>query len=174
MKQKELKTFYLRTYGCQMNELDSEIIVGQLERRGLTRLETEEDADLLIFNTCSIRDLAERNVKEALGGSLVTHALFMVLSRQRDIPTPVLLHFLPVPDPTDGRISAVTITGEVLAEPTTWTDVRHAWNARPSPWTCSKCGAVWHRRQLVAARNKTNRKTEAERDSEKTSNTPSG
>ena len=32
-------------------------------------------------------------------------------------------------------------------EPTTWTDVRHAWNARPSPWTCSKCGAVWHRRQ---------------------------
>ena len=32
-------------------------------------------------------------------------------------------------------------------EPTTWADVRHAWNARPSPWTCSKCGAVWHRRQ---------------------------
>ncbi|MDE2997004.1 MAG: ATP-binding protein [Bacteroidota bacterium] len=68
------------------------------------------------------RDLAERNVKEALGGSLVTHALFMVPSRQRDIPTPVLLHFLPVPDPSDGRISAVTITGEVLAEPTTWTE----------------------------------------------------
>ena len=32
-------------------------------------------------------------------------------------------------------------------EPTTWTDVRHAWNARPSPWTCRKCGAVWHRQQ---------------------------
>ena len=68
------------------------------------------------------RDLAERNVREALGGSLVTHALFMVPSRHRDIPSPVLLHFLPVPDAKTGRISAVTITGEVLAEPTTWTE----------------------------------------------------
>ena len=32
-------------------------------------------------------------------------------------------------------------------EPTTWTDVRHAWDSRPSPWTCRKCGAVWHRQQ---------------------------
>ncbi|MDA0873814.1 MAG: ATP-binding protein [Bacteroidetes bacterium] len=68
------------------------------------------------------RELAERNVKEALGGSLVTHALFMVPSRHRDIPSPVLLHFLPVPDAHSGRIAAVTITGEILAEPTTWTE----------------------------------------------------
>ncbi len=68
------------------------------------------------------RELATRNLEEALGGSLVTHALFMVPSRQRDIPTPVLLHFVPVPDPENGRVRAVSITGEVLSEPTTWTE----------------------------------------------------
>ena len=64
---KQLKTFYVRTYGCQMNELDSEIMVGQLENRGLSRTEDENSADLLIFNTCSIRDLAERKVMGKLG-----------------------------------------------------------------------------------------------------------
>lgn len=57
---KQLKTFYIRTYGCQMNELDTEIMIGQLEQRGLIRTEEEDLADLLIFNTCSIRELAER------------------------------------------------------------------------------------------------------------------
>lgn len=61
------KTFYVRTYGCQMNELDSEIMVGQLENRGLIHVPNEEDADLLLFNTCSIRDLAERKVMGKLG-----------------------------------------------------------------------------------------------------------
>lgn len=64
---RELKTFYVRTYGCQMNELDSEVMVGQLEQRGLQRSLDENDADLLIFNTCSIRDLAERKVLGKLG-----------------------------------------------------------------------------------------------------------
>jgi tRNA-2-methylthio-N6-dimethylallyladenosine synthase len=64
---RSLKTFFLRTYGCQMNELDSEIMVGQLEKRGLTRIDEENDADLLIFNTCSIRDLAERKVMGKIG-----------------------------------------------------------------------------------------------------------
>lgn len=50
-----------------MNELDSEIMIGQLEKRGLKRLDTEEEADLLLFNTCSIRDLAERKVMGKLG-----------------------------------------------------------------------------------------------------------
>lgn len=64
---KQPQTFYVRTYGCQMNELDSEIMTGQLAARGLTRVATEEEADLLIFNTCSIRDLAERKVMGKLG-----------------------------------------------------------------------------------------------------------
>ena len=49
---KDVNTFFVRTYGCQMNELDSEIMVGQLEKRGLTRTQEEDLADLLIFNTC--------------------------------------------------------------------------------------------------------------------------
>lgn len=64
---RQLKTFYVRTYGCQMNELDSEIMIGQLENRGLVRSHEENEADLLIFNTCSIRDLAERKVMGKLG-----------------------------------------------------------------------------------------------------------
>ena len=68
MQQKqEPEKFYVKTYGCQMNELDTEVMVGQLERRGLTRTEDEKEADLLLFNTCSIRDLAERKVLGKLG-----------------------------------------------------------------------------------------------------------
>ncbi|MBY0529345.1 MAG: tRNA (N6-isopentenyl adenosine(37)-C2)-methylthiotransferase MiaB [Rhabdochlamydiaceae bacterium] len=64
---RQLKTFFIRTYGCQMNELDSEIMVGLLEKRGLQRIQDEDSADLLLFNTCSIRDLAERKVMGKIG-----------------------------------------------------------------------------------------------------------
>lgn len=50
-----------------MNELDTEIMVGLLENRGLERTEEENLADVLIYNTCSIRDLAERKVMGKLG-----------------------------------------------------------------------------------------------------------
>ena len=50
-----------------MNELDSEVMRGTLEKRGLIRTDNEETADLLIFNTCSVRDLAERKVLGKLG-----------------------------------------------------------------------------------------------------------
>lgn len=64
---KEPKTFFIRTYGCQMNELDTEIIAGTLQTRGLSQIDDENSADLLIYNTCSIRDLAERKVMGKLG-----------------------------------------------------------------------------------------------------------
>ena len=64
---RNLKSFFIRTYGCQMNELDSEIMAGQLIKKGLTPVYDEEKADLIIFNTCSIRDLAERKVMGKLG-----------------------------------------------------------------------------------------------------------
>lgn len=64
---KQPKTFFVKTYGCQMNELDSDIMVGQLESRGMTRVIEENEADLLLFNTCSIRDLAERKVMGKIG-----------------------------------------------------------------------------------------------------------
>jgi len=64
---KELKKYYIRTYGCQMNENDTEVMRGMLEMRGLEQTDDEDQADLLIFNTCSIRDLAERKVMGKLG-----------------------------------------------------------------------------------------------------------
>lgn len=64
---RQLRSFFVRTYGCQMNENDTEIMVGQLEQRGLVQVEDENLADLLIFNTCSVRDLAERKVMGKLG-----------------------------------------------------------------------------------------------------------
>lgn len=63
----EPKTYFVKTYGCQMNELDSEVMMGMLEQRGYRRVEEEMEADLLIFNTCSIRDLAERKAMGKIG-----------------------------------------------------------------------------------------------------------
>ena len=65
--QSPIRTFCIRTYGCQMNELDSEVMKGMLERRGLVRVDDDETADLLLFNTCSVRDLAERKVLGKIG-----------------------------------------------------------------------------------------------------------
>ena len=54
---------YIRTYGCQMNERDSEALAAKLLRSGHTIAATEEEADALLFNTCSVRDAAERKAK---------------------------------------------------------------------------------------------------------------
>src|SRR6516225_2465170 len=56
------KTFYIETFGCQMNAHDSEKVIGTLIARGYTRVETPEAAHLVLYNTCSIRDRAEQKV----------------------------------------------------------------------------------------------------------------
>jgi tRNA-2-methylthio-N6-dimethylallyladenosine synthase len=56
------KTFYLETFGCQMNAHDSEKVIGTLQREGYRRVESEEEAGLILYNTCSIRDKAEQKV----------------------------------------------------------------------------------------------------------------
>ena len=56
------KTFYIETFGCQMNAHDSEKVIGTLQHQGYTQVETEEAADLILYNTCSIRDKAEQKV----------------------------------------------------------------------------------------------------------------
>ena len=55
-----MKTFYLETFGCQMNAHDSEKVVGTLLRQGYTPAADEADATLIVYNTCSIRDKAEQ------------------------------------------------------------------------------------------------------------------
>jgi tRNA-2-methylthio-N6-dimethylallyladenosine synthase len=56
------KTFYLETFGCQMNAHDSEKVIGTLRHEGYRQVENEEDAGLILYNTCSIRDKAEQKV----------------------------------------------------------------------------------------------------------------
>jgi len=56
------KTFYLETFGCQMNAHDSEKVIGTLQQQGYRQVPTEEEASLILYNTCSIRDKAEQKV----------------------------------------------------------------------------------------------------------------
>src|ERR1700759_1963584 len=56
------KTFYLETFGCQMNVHDSEKVIGTLRHEGYAQVEEEIAADLILYNTCSIRDKAEQKV----------------------------------------------------------------------------------------------------------------
>ena len=54
------QSYHVVTYGCQMNAHDSEKIAGMLEKMGMTASEKREDADFVIFNTCCVRENAER------------------------------------------------------------------------------------------------------------------
>ncbi len=61
------RTFYLETFGCQMNVHDSEKVAGVLIARGYRPVENYEDADLVLYNTCSIREKAAQKVFSRLG-----------------------------------------------------------------------------------------------------------
>lgn len=61
------KTFFLRTYGCQMNERDSETIAAMLEQLGFSRVNDYKIADFLLLNTCSIRENAHNKAFGMLG-----------------------------------------------------------------------------------------------------------
>lgn len=57
-----MKKYFIVTYGCQMNVHESEKIAGILEKRGYQSCETREEADIIVFNTCAIREGAEDRV----------------------------------------------------------------------------------------------------------------
>ncbi len=61
------KSFYIETFGCQMNVHDSEKVAGVLMARGYRPVETHEDADVILYNTCSIREKAAQKVFSRLG-----------------------------------------------------------------------------------------------------------
>ncbi len=61
------KKFFLKTYGCQMNEHDSENIVGLLKEMGFEEVEDYTKADFLLLNTCSIRENAHNKAFGMLG-----------------------------------------------------------------------------------------------------------
>jgi tRNA-2-methylthio-N6-dimethylallyladenosine synthase len=61
------KKVYIKTVGCQMNVLDSEMVVADLKRHGYTVVDTPKEADCVLYNTCSVREHAEEKVYSALG-----------------------------------------------------------------------------------------------------------
>jgi tRNA-2-methylthio-N6-dimethylallyladenosine synthase len=58
----QIKTFFIETFGCQMNFHDSEKVIGTLVQQGYQQVQSVDDADLIFYNTCSIRDKAEQKV----------------------------------------------------------------------------------------------------------------
>src|SRR5215813_12011698 len=60
-------TFFLETFGCQMNEHDSEKVAGVLLARGYQQVETPDAASVILYNTCSIREKAAQKVFSRLG-----------------------------------------------------------------------------------------------------------
>ncbi len=62
-----MKRLYVETYGCQMNVADTELICGLLARNGFVVTETPEDADVILVNTCAVRDKAEQRIYGRVG-----------------------------------------------------------------------------------------------------------
>src|SRR2546428_11252280 len=59
--------FFIKTYGCQMNERDSEQVAHSLARRGYERVLNEAEADVVLLNTCSVRDMADQKALGKMG-----------------------------------------------------------------------------------------------------------
>jgi tRNA-2-methylthio-N6-dimethylallyladenosine synthase len=67
VRKNNIMKVFLKTYGCQMNKLDSELSVGSLVKEGYTFTEDEGAADVILLNTCSVRNKAEHKVYSQLG-----------------------------------------------------------------------------------------------------------
>src|SRR5438874_7212910 len=59
--------FFIKTYGCQMNERDSEQVAHSLIARGYERVAHESEADVVLLNTCSVRDMADQKALGKMG-----------------------------------------------------------------------------------------------------------
>ena len=62
-----MQKFFIQTFGCQMNVYDGQRIAAMLEKHGLSQTDKVEDADIIILNTCSVREKATNKVYSALG-----------------------------------------------------------------------------------------------------------
>ena len=62
-----MKTVFIKTYGCQMNERDSEAVGAMLRARGYALSRREDEADVILLNTCSVRDMAEQKALGKMG-----------------------------------------------------------------------------------------------------------
>ena len=87
------RTVYLETFGCQMNELDSELVQGQLEALGYRFTEDDARADIVLYNTCSVREQAENKAMSRVG----------VISQRKREGSAVILGVLGCMAERDGR-----------------------------------------------------------------------
>src|SRR6059036_2945372 len=77
-----MASVYIKTYGCQMNERDSEAVAAQLVAKGYALASSEATADVILLNTCSVRDMAEQkalNKMENLAADVRQHRPGVVL-----------------------------------------------------------------------------------------------
>jgi len=96
-------TVHLETFGCQMNELDSELVSGRLRALGYRFVESPDDASVVLYNTCSVRDLAEQKVRSRLGEMAVRKRrepgmVVGVLGCMAEREGEALLHRVPIVD----------------------------------------------------------------------------
>jgi len=92
--------FFIKTYGCQMNERDSEQVAHSLIARGYERVASETEADVVLLNTCSVRDLADQKALGKMGmlGRMAKerpHVVFGFLGCMAQARGDSLLHNLP-------------------------------------------------------------------------------
>ena len=66
-KNSSIGSYWITTFGCQMNKADSERMAGTLEKMGYSKAIDELKADLVLYNTCTIRDSAQQKVYSFLG-----------------------------------------------------------------------------------------------------------
>lgn len=79
MNSRPVRRFFVETWGCQMNELDSQRMAGQLMQLGILPVREPREADLILLNSCSVRERAEQKVYSRLGA-------YRRLRRERDEP----------------------------------------------------------------------------------------
>src|SRR5881227_3872080 len=92
--------FFIKTYGCQMNERDSEQVAHSLIARGYERADSEQEADVVLLNTCSVRDMADQKALGKMGmlGRIANerpHAVFGFLGCMAQARGAALLKNLP-------------------------------------------------------------------------------
>jgi tRNA-2-methylthio-N6-dimethylallyladenosine synthase len=64
------RKLFIESYGCQMNFADSEVVASILQNEGFNTTNSLEDADLVLVNTCSIRDKAEQTIRNGLKNTM--------------------------------------------------------------------------------------------------------